>query len=200
MPADDTPRDPAEQMGHLVDGTPPAPGDLELVRAFVSLHDHAPSVGDTLPPSSATIEAYLRSKDLLDAEAVTGEGLRWAGTVLEALRARIAEGTGRPHDAAADRVLDDAVTRTGLMPRFGDPARPIASSATGIQAAVGRLLAVAFLATLDDSWGRFRECSESTCRAVFWDRSKNRSGRWCSMASCGNRAKVRAYRERHASR
>jgi predicted RNA-binding Zn ribbon-like protein len=35
---------------------------------------------------------------------------------------------------------------------------------------------------------------------VFYDRSKNRSGRWCVMAECGNRAKVRAYRERERAK
>ena len=67
-------------------------------------------------------------------------------------------------------------------------------------AGIGRILAAAFLAQLDGTWNRFRECSDPSCRSVFWDRSKNRSGRWCSMSSCGNRAKVRAYRERHAAR
>ncbi|HWL91166.1 MAG TPA: CGNR zinc finger domain-containing protein, partial [Actinomycetota bacterium] len=34
---------------------------------------------------------------------------------------------------------------------------------------------------------------------VFFDGSKNKSGKWCSMAACGNRAKVRAFRERQAA-
>jgi predicted RNA-binding Zn ribbon-like protein len=36
---------------------------------------------------------------------------------------------------------------------------------------------------------------------AFYDRSKNSSRTWCSMSSCGNRAKTRAYRgRRHAAR
>jgi predicted RNA-binding Zn ribbon-like protein len=31
---------------------------------------------------------------------------------------------------------------------------------------------------------------------AFYDRSKNRSGHWCSMRVCGNRAKARQFRER----
>ncbi|HSG18327.1 MAG TPA: CGNR zinc finger domain-containing protein, partial [Anaerolineae bacterium] len=31
---------------------------------------------------------------------------------------------------------------------------------------------------------------------LFIDTSRNRSRRWCSMESCGNRAKVRQHRER----
>jgi len=34
------------------------------------------------------------------------------------------------------------------------------------------------------------------CQWAFYDRSKNRSGRWCSMRTCGNRTKTRAYRTR----
>ncbi len=72
-------------------------------------------------------------------------------------------------------------------------------SAGDVRGAVGRILAIAFLAELDGSWDRFKECSSPTCRSVFWDRSKNRSGRWCTMQECGNRAKVRAYRDRERS-
>ena len=62
------------------------------------------------------------------------------------------------------------------------------------------ILAIAFLAELDGSWSRFKECGDPTCRSVFYDRSKNRSGKWCVMAECGNRAKVRAYRERERAK
>ena len=59
--------------------------------------------------------------------------------------------------------------------------------------------ASAFLSELDGTWARFKECGGEDCRSVFWDRSKNRSGRWCTMKDCGNRAMVRASRERERS-
>jgi predicted RNA-binding Zn ribbon-like protein len=34
------------------------------------------------------------------------------------------------------------------------------------------------------------------CGAVFYDESKNRTRRWCDSSTCGNRARVRRYRER----
>jgi predicted RNA-binding Zn ribbon-like protein len=61
---------------------------------------------------------------------------------------------------------------------------------------VGRILAAAFLAELDGTWERLKECADDTCTGVFYDRSKNHSGKWCSMQSCGNRNKVRAWRAR----
>ncbi|MFE0101632.1 CGNR zinc finger domain-containing protein [Streptomyces sp. NPDC059009] len=46
---------------------------------------------------------------------------------------------------------------------------------------------------------RLKRCAEHTCELVFWDLSKNRSRRWCSMRVCGNRAKSRAYAARQAA-
>lgn len=41
---------------------------------------------------------------------------------------------------------------------------------------------------------RIRECSADDCAFVFYDESRSNNRRWCSMARCGNRAKVRAHR------
>ena len=178
-----------------VDTTPPAPGDLEFVRGFLSLHDHVEGSRDSLPPSSETIAWWLRERGLLAGDEVPGEAeLRWAAKILEALRSRVGENMGALADADAIRALDRAAHETELSLDFGGKAlRP---EAVGVRGAVGRILAITFLAELDGSWSRFKRCSSPTCRAVFWDRSKNRSGRWCTMKDCGNRAKVRAYRER----
>jgi len=41
---------------------------------------------------------------------------------------------------------------------------------------------------------RVRECEDDRgCGFLFIDQSKNRSRRWCSMESCGNRAKARQH-------
>jgi hypothetical protein len=178
-----------------VDTTPPAPGDLELVRAFLSLHDHLPGTRDSLPPSPDTIAWWLAASGLVGPDdAPAAADLRWTADVLEALRNRVRENEGAERDAAAIRTLDDAAGETGLTVRFGE--RSLGPSAVGVRGGVGRILAIAFLAELDGTWSRFKGCSNPVCRAVFWDRSKNRSGRWCTMKDCGNRAKVRAYRER----
>lgn len=41
-----------------------------------------------------------------------------------------------------------------------------------------------------------RRCEGETCVLWFYDRTKSHQRRWCSMASCGNRHKVSAYRKR----
>ena len=181
------------------DNTPPAPGELELVRAFLSLHDHVPVTEDSLPPTRATIEWWLRNRGLLgtDAEA-SDEDLDWAAEILEALRERVFENMGAEPDPATIATLDAAAADVGLAPRFG--AEGLVPRTGGVRGAIGQIIAIAFLAELDGSWSRFKECGDPTCRSVFYDRSKNRSGKWCVMAECGNRAKVRAYRERERAK
>lgn len=44
-----------------------------------------------------------------------------------------------------------------------------------------------------------RECAGYDCGRLFLDGTKNRSRRWCDMASCGNRAKGRRHYERRKS-
>jgi predicted RNA-binding Zn ribbon-like protein len=44
---------------------------------------------------------------------------------------------------------------------------------------------------------RVHECAGHDCGWLFLDMSKNGSRRWCSMESCGNRAKAQRHRARH---
>jgi hypothetical protein len=194
-----TERNPPPEPNLEYDNTPPAPGELELVRGFMSLHQHAPGTPVSLPPNHATIAWWLREQGLLDRGAdIADEDLEWAGDVLAALRARVAEHMGAGPDPATIATLDAAASEVGLAPRFG--AEGLVPTAGGVRGAVGQILAIAFLAELDGSWSRFKECGDPTCRSVFYDRSKNRSGKWCVMAECGNRAKVRAYRARERTK
>ncbi len=41
--------------------------------------------------------------------------------------------------------------------------------------------------------GRVRQCANPECRFLFVDDSKSGNRRWCSMASCGNRAKAHRH-------
>jgi predicted RNA-binding Zn ribbon-like protein len=40
---------------------------------------------------------------------------------------------------------------------------------------------------------RLRECANDRCLWLFFDDSKNGTRRWCSMQSCGNRAKAHRH-------
>jgi predicted RNA-binding Zn ribbon-like protein len=41
-----------------------------------------------------------------------------------------------------------------------------------------------------------KRCEDESCILWFYDRTKSHHRRWCSMATCGNRNKVAAYRKR----
>jgi predicted RNA-binding Zn ribbon-like protein len=55
--------------------------------------------------------------------------------------------------------------------------------------AIARLLA-------EGDFELVRRCESADCTLWFYDRTKSHHRRWCSMAMCGNRAKVAAFRER----
>jgi hypothetical protein len=188
------------ELRHDPDTTPAAPGELELVRRFISVHEHPPGSVDSLAPSAGTIEWWLRSHGLIEgAEPAARSDLAWATGVLEDLRGKVAA-DGREADPSVVERLSDAARRSGLEVRFANGGRSRFETRTGgVRGAIGRLLGIAFLAELDGTWANLKACENPVCRAVFFDRSRNRSGKWCSMQSCGNRAKVRAFRERHAS-
>lgn len=43
---------------------------------------------------------------------------------------------------------------------------------------------------------RIRQCGNPICALYYYDTSKNRTRRWCSMAACGNRMKAAAFYQR----
>jgi predicted RNA-binding Zn ribbon-like protein len=59
--------------------------------------------------------------------------------------------------------------------------------------------AVALLGAEAEGAQRIRRCAADDCDIVFHDESRTGTRRWCSMQRCGNRAKVRAFRERALS-
>jgi predicted RNA-binding Zn ribbon-like protein len=181
--------------------TPPAPGDLELVRAFLSLHDHETGNPDGLPPSLESLRWWLTSKALVeDGNHIKDQDLAWALRVRDALTTKVRENMGEEPDTSSTEFLNRAAEQTGLRVCFGcSDDTPIHVDATGVRGAIGKILGSAFLAELDGRWQRFRVCHDPGCSSVFFDHSKNKSGKWCSMSSCGNRAKVRAFRERQAA-
>ncbi len=66
----------------------------------------------------------------------------------------------------------------------------------GIDGLIAGYAKTVMTARADGTWSRLRTCANDDCRWVFYDRSKSRTGSWCSMDVCGSRAKMRAYRER----
>jgi hypothetical protein len=174
----------------------PAPGDLEVLQRFINLHDHD-AEGRTIPPPAEMLRAFLVGRGLItEKERFTEADRETALRLAQAFRALIRTNEDEPLGEDEVRVIDDASERAGLHPHFayGDPV--LVPARGGTAGAFGELVAIAFLARFDGTWEHLKECANDDCRATFFDRSKNHSGKWCSMESCGNRAKVRAWRER----
>jgi predicted RNA-binding Zn ribbon-like protein len=178
------------------DTTAAAPGDLELLQRFLNLHDHVEGLDADAPPPPRMVREFLVGRGLLAEEASYSDDDHAKALALSrALHGRLRRRAAGESSARDDRELETAADRAFLRVRFAD--RPgLEPAADGIDGALGSLLSVLFLAELDGTWAQMKECASESCTAVFYDRSRNRSGRWCSMRSCGNRHKVRAWRER----
>jgi predicted RNA-binding Zn ribbon-like protein len=117
----------------------------------------------------------------------------------EALRTLLAAKNGVPGDVAgANAVLDRIARRSDLAVRFTPDGLRIEPCVDSCGGALGRILSEVATAMADGTWSRMKACRAEDCLWAFLDTAKNQSRAWCSMSSCGNRQKVRAYRARHA--
>ena len=173
-----------------------APGELAVVQDFLNTVDLSPVTVDELR-EPADLLARLREWQLVDADAkATRADLARAVDLREALRALCVVNAGGPLEEDALERIEQAAARAGLGVRFGPEAVRLEPRRGGVDGALGRLLAIVAGAMADGTWSRLKACRMDDCRWAFYDGSRNRSGAWCSMSSCGNRAKVRAYRTR----
>jgi predicted RNA-binding Zn ribbon-like protein len=175
----------------------PAPGNLELVRSFVNTWD-AEERTEALE-SPAALGAWLAEHGLLPPGApVDDDDLAHALRLREALRATLLANGGVELDPSAPAELDAAARRAALTVRFATDGTPRTEPlARGADGALGWLLAIVASAVEDDTWPRLKACLAEDCQWAYYDRSRNRSAVWCDMRVCGNRQKVRSYRERH---
>jgi predicted RNA-binding Zn ribbon-like protein len=181
-------------------GRPPAPGGLALVQGFINSHYDLERVhGAELLASPAALVAWLAAHDLIEAgAAVRTRGLERALTVRESLRTLAAANSGPTVDPAVLQALDEAARGARAEPRFGVADGPsfVAGARSGVGGALGVLLGITALAIADGSWERLKICPGDDCGWAFYDNSRNRTGRWCSMSVCGGRAKARAHYRR----
>lgn len=110
-------------------------------------------------------------------------------------------GLRRLRDAARDYLvtgdpsaLDAVALEHPLVVSFDGGAARLASA--GDDALVAGLLAEVHRAHEAGQWPRLKACANPDCQWIYYDGSRNRSGRWCSMNECGDVMKARAYRRR----
>jgi predicted RNA-binding Zn ribbon-like protein len=176
-----------------------APGSLELVQRFVNSVDL--ESGEDELGSPGELRAWLAERDLIGRDdAVTAADLRRALDVREGLRALLMGHNGVAADGERVERLDRAAARAGVRMRFEAGAEPrLAPEASGVDGAIGRLMAIVAGSVEQGTWHRLKACPRDVCHWAFFDHSKNRSGRWCQMEVCGNIEKARAFRERKRS-
>jgi predicted RNA-binding Zn ribbon-like protein len=178
---------------------PPAPGRLELVRTFLNTVDIESGEEDLSSP--AILASWLEERGLLPGGARLDSGdLSDTIEFRETLRDVLEANAGHGDAPAARRRLDEIAARIPMRVQIGRRPRLEPENGDGIEAALGRLLAIAYESELDGSWQRLKVCRSDTCRWAFYDSSRNRSGAWCTMAICGNRMKGRAFRRRRPAR
>jgi predicted RNA-binding Zn ribbon-like protein len=175
----------------------PAPEGLELVRAFVNTRDldkGTDELGDTAAAARWLARQGLRG----EGTRLTPRDLARIVEAREAFRVLlVSNAAGGTADRAVD-ALNALARRCGMTTRLTGPASATttASRARGVDIALARLLAIAFDAIAAGTWSRLKACPAPTCHWAFYDRSRNRTSRWCDMGLCGNRAKRQAQRRR----
>jgi predicted RNA-binding Zn ribbon-like protein len=168
---------------------------LETVRQFVNTYDIEDDKDEIASPEA--LSAWLGAHDLpvaapTDADVATFRDAR------EALRALMLANNGAPRDPAAVARLNELADSVHMRLRFGDDST-LEPAGDGLQAALGTLIATVHASMEEGTWPRLKACRDDNCQWAFYDHSRNRSGTWCSMEVCGNRAKARTFRARKAS-
>ncbi len=145
---------------------------------------------------------WLQSRSLLAPSAEASiEDVARITEVREAIRNLIGANTGTPISPTALEVLGRAARMSPLFVAFSpEGVGALAPSSSDVEGAVADILLAVVMGMAGSFWNRVKLCRNPQCRRAFYDRSRNRSGVWCRVAGCGNRAKVRAYRlrKRHA--
>ncbi|MGD3109703.1 CGNR zinc finger domain-containing protein [Streptomyces sp. YGL11-2] len=184
-------------------GLDPAPGGLGLVQDLLNtVGAGAPRIPDLLA-EVAEAQAWVDEATAQWA-AVTGQRVPRVAldddglTELRAFRNDLQEATAKAQDAgsgpgALALVLHSATAALQL----GDSGLVrLEPRGSGWRRLTSLALAAAFEGQQADTRRRLKTCRNLRCRVAFYDRSRNNSGVWHDVKSCGNAANLRAYRAR----
>ncbi len=177
-----------------------AAGDLGLVQAFLNSVDLEDGPDELTDPNS--LQAWLVARRLIEPNHEVAEAdVKHAVALREAMRGLVGANSGLPVYPIDVATVNEAAVASKLRLHFGSDGRPrLEPDVSGAVGAMGRLVAALYAGMQEEGWHRLKLCGSPTCRWVFYDRSKNHSSRWCTMASCGNREKARRFRTQHNSR
>lgn len=128
--------------------------------------------------------AFAKAVAFRDALRTTAQSVAGGGVVPEQALVAI-------NDLLRSRKghLEIARTGTGFETRFRHRFAEPADVLVPIAEAAAELLS-------DGDLSLVKKCESAACILYFYDTTKNHGRRWCSMAACGNRAKVAAHYHR----
>lgn len=178
-------------------GITPAPGGLALVQDFLNtrgIAGYGPDLLADIALARDWARGAVRNWSVARGVDLPPPALAVADlTRLRALRDTIdalvgGAATGRRSAVPASLVVSDAGA-VRLVP-----------SGTGWRWLASALWAEILLSQHADTWRRVKRCRNHRCGSTFYDRSKNNSGVWHDVKTCGNAANLRASRARRAER
>lgn len=168
--------------------------------------DHLRSYDDLVAfaeQAKAVRPGVARELERVSAAHPTGarRALATAITVREALFGIFAAlAAGRSPKAADLATLNDHVAaafeRSRLINSDGRFVLRSDAEATSLDAPLVAIVRSAVDLLTSEDLTRVRTCAADICEWLFIDTTKNRTRRWCDMKVCGNREKVRRFRER----
>lgn len=185
------PPDPKLRSLLRTDGKP-APGRLVIVQGFLNTWSDELGIEDFDTAQSAG--KWLRSTDLWFSQKNPSK------VDLEELRTFRAKLRHFIRDQNAIKQIepfDRFVSEVDFKIAFGNKGEPSLSvQNTGVGYIIGTIAAIILESTFDGTWSRLKVCELDSCGWAYYDHSKNQSGRWCSMKTCGSRHKAREYLKR----
>ncbi|WP_231996272.1 CGNR zinc finger domain-containing protein [Mycobacterium scrofulaceum] len=178
-------------------GTTPAPGGLALVQDFLNTRGIAGYGPDLLADTTLArewVDGAVRNWSAARGEELPPPKLDDADlSKLRSLRDTIdalvsGEVAGARSVVPAALVISDA------------GAVRLEPSGTGWRWLASAVWAEILLSQHADTWRRVKQCHNHRCGSTFYDRSKNNSGVWHDVKTCGNAANLRASRARRRER
>ncbi len=169
-----------------------APAELEPIRTFINSVSPEECPDPLAGPDD--LEGWCAQSGCRGTPAGEFSRLR---AFREALRGVLEANAGMRETSLAWTSLEPFAQRASYGMRIDATGPPALEPAgQGAERTIAALLAIVYDAMRRGTWSRLKACRKPSCRRAYYDRSKNGSGAWCSMAICGNRMKAKRRRQK----
>jgi predicted RNA-binding Zn ribbon-like protein len=172
--------------------------DLSVVTAVDLVNTFDPESGDDALVEPPHLQAFLREHRDSYRRPITGEDVEQVRALRSTLRTVFTEDDVQSVVEILNSLLADSSALPQLSDHDGEPwhlhfTPPESSLVAHMAAEAAMGLAIVIR---DHGLDRLQVCAAAGCARVFVDTSRNRSRRYCSPETCGNRTNVAAYRAR----